>query len=41
MADQLDGAGRRARAVIVIEPGFKATWEVVEQVRKYYLSVLA
>jgi len=27
--------------VFVIEPGFKATWEVVERVRKYYVFVLA
>jgi uncharacterized protein len=25
----------------VIEPGFKATWEVIERVRKYYVFVLA
>jgi uncharacterized cupin superfamily protein len=27
--------------VFVIEPGFKATWEVVERVRKYYVFVLS
>jgi len=27
--------------VFVIEPGFKATWEVIERVRKYYVFVLA
>jgi len=27
--------------VFVIEPGFKATWEVLERVRKYYVFVLS
>jgi uncharacterized protein len=31
----------QAGDVFVIEPGFKATWEVVERVRKYYVFVLA
>jgi hypothetical protein len=31
----------KAGDVFVIEPGFKATWEVVERVRKYYVFVLA
>ena len=31
----------KAGDVFVIEPGLKATWEVVERVRKYYVFVLA
>jgi uncharacterized cupin superfamily protein len=31
----------KAGDVFVIEPGFKATWEVVERVRKYYVFVLS
>jgi uncharacterized protein len=31
----------KAGDVFVIEPGFKATWEVLERVRKYYVFVLS